>query len=220
MQVNPAFLDPALALETFVQPALEGLGERLGALVFQISPLPLAQLDHMDEPLRRLRAMLLSLPALAPIAPDGVVAVEVRDPQWLTSELVEVLREARATYCLGLHPKLPPLQDQLPLLRALWPGPLVCRWNLHPVHGPYGYEDAERIYAPYDRLHDPDPETRVALAHVIAGTTRRGQNAFVTISNHAEGCAPATVRALAEQLAADPGPHADAPAPVPPASAV
>ena len=200
-QPNPAFLDANLARSEFVEPALLGLGRKLGALVFQISPLPPAQLDDMREPLRRLRAMLLSLPALAAAAPDGVVAVEVRDPQWLTPELVEVLREARATYCLGLHPKLPPLQDQLPLLRALWPGPLVCRWNLHPVHGPYGYEDAERIYAPYDRLHDPDPTTRAALAQVIAGTTRRGQNAFVTISNHAEGCAPATVRALAEQVA-------------------
>ncbi len=200
-QPNPAFLDADLARSEFVEPALEGLGRKLGALVFQISPLPLAQLDHMAEPLRRLRAMLLALPTLAPAAPDGVLAVEVRDPQWLTPEFVEVLRAAGATYCLGLHPKLPPLQEQLPLLRALWPGPLVCRWNLHPAHGPYGYEDAERIYAPYDRLQDPDPGTRAALAKVIAGTTRKGQNAFVTISNHAEGCAPGSVRALAERVA-------------------
>jgi uncharacterized protein YecE (DUF72 family) len=207
-QPNPAFLDADLARTEFVEPALQGLGRKLGALVFQISPLPLAQLDHMAEPLRRLRAMLLALPAVAPTAPDGVLAVEVRDPQWLTPEFVEVLRAAGATYCLGLHPKLPPLQEQLPLLRALWPGPLVCRWNLHPVHGPYGYEDAERIYAPYDRLHDPDLSTRAALAKVIAGTTRRGQNAFVTISNHAEGCAPASVRGLAEHVAEQLAAHA------------
>ena len=52
--------------------------------------------------------------------------------------VARALREAGATYCLGLHAKMPPLQDQLPMLRALWPGPLVCRWNLNPVHGPYG----------------------------------------------------------------------------------
>lgn len=202
-QPNPAFLDAELARREFVEPALQGLGRKLGALVFQISPLPLAQLDHMAEPLRRLGAMLQALPALRPTAPDGVLAVEVRDPQWLTPEFVAVLRAAGATYCLGLHPKLPPLEEQLPLLRALWPGPLVCRWNLHTMHGPYGYEDAERIYAPYDRLHDPDPATRAALASVICGTTRRGQNAFVTISNHAEGCAPASVQALAQQVVAD-----------------
>ena len=201
-QPNPAFLSPELARREFVEPALQGLGRKLGALVFQLSPLPLAQLDRMPLLLERLRAMLLAQPALAPTAPDGILTVEVRDPEWLTPAFAAVLHEAGATYCLGLHAKMPPLQDQLPLLRALWPGPLVCRWNLNPVHGPYGYEEAERLYAPYDRLHHPDPDTHAALARVIAGTTGRGQNAFVTISNHAEGCAPLTVRTLAECVAA------------------
>ena len=201
MQVNPAFLSPQLAVNDCVQPALDGLGHKLGAMVFQLSPLTPALLARLPDVLERLRTMLQALPALAPVAPDAVIAVEVRDPEWLTPDFAAVLREAGATYCLGLHAKMPPLRDQLPLLRALWPGPLVCRWNLNPVHGPYGYEEAERLYEPYDRLHHPAPETRAALAAVIAGTTGRGQNAFVTISNHAEGCAPLTVRGVAEEVA-------------------
>ncbi len=199
---NPAFLNPELALREFVEPALEGLGSKVGALVFQISPLPMALLDRMPQVLEQLRTLLQALPPLASRAPDGVIAVEVRDPEWLTPEFAAVLRNAGATYCLGLHPKLPPLADQLPLLRALWPTPLVCRWNLNEVHGPYGYEDAEKRYAPYDRLHDLDPATQEALAKVIVGITGRGQNAYVTISNHAEGCAPLTVQRLAEHVRA------------------
>lgn len=199
---NPAFLNPELACSECVEPALQGLGHKLGVLVFQLSPLPLAQLDRMPQLLARLRTMLLALPPLTPQAPDGVIAVEVRDPEWLTPEFAAVLRECGATYCLGLHAKMPPLQQQLPLLRALWPGPLVCRWNLNPVHGPYGYEEAERLYEPYNRLHHPDLQTRIELASVIAGTTRRGQNAFVTISNHAEGSAPLTVQGVAQEVAA------------------
>lgn len=210
-QANPAFLNPDLALSEFVEPALQGLGHKLGALVFQLSPLPLAQLDRMPMLLERLHAMLLAQPALAPLAPDGVLAVEVRDPEWLTPEFAAVLRDAGATYCLGLHPKMPALQDQLPMLRALWPGPLVCRWNLNPVFGPYGYEEAERLYSPYDRLHHPDLETRAELAKAIAGITSRGQNAFVTISNHAEGCAPRTVHALAQAVALASGAPSGAP---------
>ena len=198
---NPAFLSPDLALSECVEPALAGLGHKLGALVFQLSPLPLAQLDRMPELLQRLRAMLRALPALTPTAPDGVIAVEVRDPEWLTPDFAAVLRDTGATYCLGLHPKLPPLPGQLPLLRALWPGPLVCRWNLHPLHGPYGYADAEALYAPYQRLHHPDPDTRAALAALVASITGRGQTAYITLSNHAEGCAPATVQALAQCVA-------------------
>ena len=199
-QPNPAFLSPELARSECVEPVLQGLGKKLGALVFQISPLPLADLDRLPALLQRLRTLLQALPPLTPHAPDGVIAVEVRDPEWLTPAFAAVLRESGATYCLGLHAKMPPLAEQLPLLRALWPGPLVCRWNLNPVHGPYGYEDAERAYAPYDQVHHPDPETHAALARLIRGVTGRGQNAYVAISNHAEGCAPCTVRTLAESL--------------------
>jgi uncharacterized protein YecE (DUF72 family) len=35
----------------------------------------------------------------------------------------------------------------------------------------------------------------------MAGITGRGQNAYVTISNHAEGCAPRTALALAQAVA-------------------
>jgi uncharacterized protein YecE (DUF72 family) len=200
MKANPAFLDPVLAVQQFVQPALEGLGTKIGALVFELSPLPDHLLSNMPEVLLRLKTILAALPDLRPLAPDGVVAVEVRNRQFLTPEFVAVLRGVGATYCLGLHPKLPPIQDQLQLLRALWPGPLVCRWNLHARHGPFGYEAAAKLYGPYGKTVDPDPETRMALARVIAGTVGAGQRAYVTVSNKAEGSAPLSVAALAQAV--------------------
>ncbi len=202
MQANPAFLDATLAAQEFVQPALEGLGVKAGVLVFQLSPLPPQLLYQLPDVLQRLRAMLLALPSTSDIAPDCVVAVEVRDRAFLTPEFASVLREAGATFCLGLHAKMPPLEEQLPLLRALWPGPLVCRWNYNRLHGAYGYEDAEKRYAPFDKLVDEDPATREALARVIAGTVGAGQKAYVTISNKAEGSAPLSAVALAGEVAA------------------
>ena len=129
-----------------------------------------------------------------------MIAREVRDAAFLTPThaplLVQALRAARQasgnpiTYRLDLHAKKPPIEEQLPLLRTLWPGPLVCRWNLHRHHGAYGYESAKAQCAPFDRLQDPDPTTRAHLARVITGTCSAGQNAYVTINNKAEGCAP------------------------------
>ncbi|WP_230976240.1 DUF72 domain-containing protein [Pseudothauera nasutitermitis] len=199
-QPNPDFLAAGPAVRDFVEPALAGLGDKLGALVFQISPLPPAWLARIPELVGRLHAMLAAIPALRGAAPDGVVAVEVRDPQWLVPAFTQALRDGGATYCMGLHAKMPRITEQLPILRALWPGPLVCRWNLNPLHGAFGYEQARRQYAPYDRLQDPDPDTRAALARVIAGTVGAGQNAFVTLSNKSEGSAPLSVRALAEAV--------------------
>ncbi|WP_345537553.1 DUF72 domain-containing protein [Variovorax defluvii] len=201
MQANPAFLDPTLAVQEFAAPALAGLGPKLGVLVFQLSPLPGPMLGQLPELLERLRRMLTALPPLRTQAPDAVVAVELRNPELLTPALAQVLREAGATYCLGLHPKMPPIGEQLPMLRALWPGPLVCRWNLNRLHGAYGYEEAKKLYEPFDKLADPDPQTREALARVIAGTTGAGQLAYVAINNKAEGSAPLSVVALAQALA-------------------
>lgn len=201
MQANPMFLDPDLAVRVFAEPALQGLRHKLGALVFQLSPMSDSLLRDLPEVLRRLGAMLRALPALREIAPDAVVAVEVRDPDFLTPDFAAALREAGATYCLGLHAKMPPIDEQLPVLRALWPGPLVCRWNLHRRHGAYGYEDAKRLYGNFDRLVDPDPQTREVLARVIAGTTGAGHPAYVTLGNKAEGSAPLSVAALAEAVA-------------------
>jgi uncharacterized protein YecE (DUF72 family) len=205
MRPNAHFLDAKQAVQMFVEPAVEGLGRKLGALVFQISPLSGAWLARMPELIDRLHQLLKAIPDLRNAAPDGVVAVEVRDPQWLTPAFVSALRDTGATYCMGLHAKMPRIAEQLPILRALWPGPLVCRWNLNPLHGAFGYEDARELYSPYDRIIDPDPETRAALVRVINGTAKAGHNVYVTLSNKAEGSAPLSVIELAKAIAATPG---------------
>jgi uncharacterized protein YecE (DUF72 family) len=201
-QDNPAFLSPELAASEFVQPAIEGLGHKIGALVFQLSPLPGHWLARLDEVLERLRVMLASLPDIKAVAPHAAIAVEVRNAQFLTPAFAGVLRGAGATYCLGLHAKMPAIEEQLPLLRALWPAPLVCRWSLNRKHGAYGYEEAKGLYEPFDKLVDPDPETRETLARVMAATAAAGLHVYVTINNKAEGSAPLSVGELARAVAA------------------
>jgi uncharacterized protein YecE (DUF72 family) len=202
MKPNPNFLDATQVERLLVEPALSGLAHKLGALVFQISPLPNVELTRIPYLIERLHKLLLEIRGLRAVAPDGVVAVEVRDRQWLTPDFVDALRDTRSTYCMGLHARMPRIDEQLPILRKLWPGPLVCRWNLNPLHGAYGYEDARKQYEPFDKLVDPDLDTRDALAKVIAGTAKAGQNVFVTLSNKAEGSAPLSVLALAQAVRA------------------
>lgn len=199
-EANPAFLDPLLAETAFVAPALEGLGEQLGVLVFQLSPLPWDWLSRPGALWARLRALLESVRARLAQHPEVIVAVEVRDPELLVPAFAQVLRATGATFCLGLHAKMPPMEEQLKLLRALWPSPLVCRWNLNRRFGPYGYEDAQREHAPFSEIRSPDPHTRALLARTIAGITGAGQRAYVTVSNDAEGCAPRSIALLADAV--------------------
>ena len=202
LQSNPHFLDPDLAVRTFAQPALEGLRHRLGVLHFQLSPIPASIRQEPDRLMERLDALLRALPRLDVLAPDAVVAAEVRDADLLTPAFAHVLRRNAATYSLGLHAKMPPIDEQLPMLRALWPGPLVCRWLLHRKHGAFGYEEAKRLYGNFDHIVDADPETREALAKVIAATAQAGHPVYVALGNKAEGSAPLSVVALAEAVTA------------------
>ena len=189
---NPNFLDSAFAAERFVLPAIEGLGDRAGPLVFQFPPLgraiagqPLVFAHQLGEFLARL--------------PRGpLYAVELRDTALLTDDYMAALRSGGARHCLGLHPRQPAVREQARLLRKLVPGPLVVRWNLHPG---FGYEEARERYAPFTRLVDEDLPTRVALARLCLASVAAGQAAFVIANNKAEGSAPLTVFKLAALIA-------------------
>jgi uncharacterized protein YecE (DUF72 family) len=194
---NPLFLDPARARADFVQPAAEGLAGRLGALVFQLSPLGPRWLHDVVELHRRLGALFETC---TPALPAGAtIALELRDAALLTPRLAALLERRGVRYCLGLHDRMPPIAGQLPMLRALWTGPLVCRWNLQ--RG-LRYGEAKDLFTPFDRLQAPDPATREALARVIAGTVAAGYAAYATINNKAEGSAPLSVIELAKAIAA------------------
>ena len=192
---NPAFLDAGLAVTACARPAAEGLRDKLGVLVFQLSPLPprwLADQDALHQRLAEVwRAVRPELPA------STTLALEVRDAALLTPALASHLREHGVRSCMGLHDRLPAIDEQLPLQRAMWPGDLVCRWNLH--RG-LRYEQARESWAPFDRLRAPDPVTRATLARVAVATLEAGHSVDITINNKAEGSAPLSVLALAEAL--------------------
>lgn len=196
---NPGFLDAALAAEAVAAPVLAGLGAKLGVLVLQLSPLPLRWLRDPAALHARLADVLQALRrVLASRLPDALLAVELRDPALLTPALATLLRTQGVRYALGLHDRMPAVEQQLPMLRATWPGELVCRWNLQRGQR---YAQARDAWAPFDRLRAPDMGTRQALARVARATLDAGHRVFITINNKAEGSAPASVRALAEALA-------------------
>ena len=199
-KANPEFLDPRMAVEQFVQPAVEGLRTKLGVLVFQLSPLSWEWLSHPLVLFEKLGVMLATARQALPEGSAIILAVEVRDPELLTQDLVDTLKAHGATFCLGLHGKMPPIDEQLPVLRALWPGPLVCRWNLNREFGAYGYTDAQKKHMPFDAIVSEDLYTRSVLARTIRGVTGAAQPAYVTISNDAEGCAPLSIQRLAQTI--------------------
>ena len=201
------FLDADVARDKFIGPAIEGLGQRAGPLVFQFSPAPHGMLADPVAWIERLGLFLEMLPrnvrGLTPL-----YAVELRNPEFLTPRLMRMLREQSVRYVIGLHDRMPGVERQANALRVLDDcmegdyapiGPLIVRWNLRPG---LKYEEAKEQYFPFDRLVDEDPDTRRQLAALVRAATRNGQPAFIIANNKAEGSAPLSLLKLAEAIEA------------------
>lgn len=191
---NPTFLDAASAITTFVRPAVAGLGDRAGPLVFQFPPLGRRLLADAARIAARIAAFMAVLPR------GPLYAVEVRDPQLVCAAFASSLDDAGVVPCLAVHARMPTVDEQSAAFRITRPGakgPLVARWNLHAGRG---YEDAKAEYFPFNRLVDEDPASRAALARIALAAAAADRDVFVTINNKAEGSAPLSVLRLAEQM--------------------
>jgi uncharacterized protein YecE (DUF72 family) len=196
---NPHFLDAAIAAREFVVPCLEGLGDKAGPLVFQVSPLPRGLVEEAPLLIDRLATFFHALPQqLGPRHP--IYALELRNAELLTPRLMRMLKKAGVRYGVGLHDRMPEVERQAAALKALdgdEPGDLVVRWNLH--RG-FLYQAAKQRYEPFDRLVDEDPETRRTLARMAAEAFKAKRRVWITANNKAEGSAPLSILKLAEEI--------------------
>jgi uncharacterized protein YecE (DUF72 family) len=186
------FLDAEHAEAQVIDPCVEGLGpEKAGPLVFQFPPLDLRSLGGVAAFTDRLHAFLSCLPV------GPLYAVELRNRELADREVYAAVRDAAAVPCFNLHPRMPPLGRQLESQGPELPETVVVRWMLH---SGYQYEAARSRYAPFDRLVDPDPDSRDAVAALALDAARCGRDVFVIANNKAEGSAPLTLEALAQRI--------------------
>jgi len=186
--MEPVFLDAGFAARTVVKPLVEGLGGKLGAILFQFSPLGPRFVRTPKSFVTRLGEFLSALPA------GPTYAVELRDPEFLGSEYERVLERAGAVHCANVHSRMPPVDRQVtPTSR----GPLVIRWMLREGDD---YESAGARYAPFDRLQAPDKLNRDRIAALVRAGLSCGRDVHVLAANNAEGSAPLTVLELAKTI--------------------
>lgn len=193
--VADAFLDPRVAEVECVRPAIEGLGDKAGPLLFQFPPM------HLGGG-RAHRGFLAQLSSFLGALPKGpLYAVELRNRMLVSPDyaprLGEMLAEHGVAPCLTVHPTMPDVETQSREL-ALNPSlPLVMRWMLR---GNHAYGEAKDLYAPFDKLVEPDDASRDALARLAAGALRAGLGVWVIVNNKAEGSSPLSVERLARRI--------------------
>jgi len=188
---NPRFLDARHAAE-LVETTLDGLGRKLGGLIFQFPPIPPNLVGGSEAFLEKLGVFLASLPKRC------LYAVELRTPAFLGERYADLLEATGVAHCYNVHPAMAPLARQIAVVRPFQQPALVVRWMLGHAQA---YRDAKARYDPFDRLVDEDTGIREIIARTVLDASLAERAAFVIANNKAEGSAPLTVFRLAERLA-------------------
>lgn len=187
--IDPVFLDPLFAEQTVVVPLIKALGSKLGAILFQFSPLGLRYTRDPGTFVARLGEFLTALPR------GPVYAVELRDPEILGGQYEDALAAGGAVHCSTVHSRMPPVDSQV-LEGGV--GPVIIRWMLQPGDD---YESAAARFAPFDRIVEPDKLSRSRIASLVKRGLSAGRDVYVMAANNAEGCAPLTLQELAMAVA-------------------
>ena len=187
---NPDFLSASRFVDEMVGPFLESFRLHTGPFLVQVPPAGRA--ISAAEFAGALSRFLRALPKTARYA------VELRDPALLSPAYREALAENGAAHVYNYSGAMPMPAEQRRVI-PLATGPFVMvRLLLRPGTG---YEDRREEFLPFDRIVDENRDMRSEVVGIVREAAAAGVPAYVLVNNKAEGCAPATIRALAERLA-------------------
>jgi uncharacterized protein YecE (DUF72 family) len=188
-KVNPDFLNAELFKDAVLLPYSRAFRDHAGCFVFEFQAMHGRDLPDTGAWAERLDGFFQRLPR------DYRYAVELRNPELLHDLHGVVLRQHGAAHVFNSWAGMPPIGAQLDLEWTFPADFTVARALLRPGRS---YEQAVRLFQPYDRIREPQPELRRDLVRLMAEAVRRRIEALIVVNNRAEGNAPATIRALAE----------------------
>jgi uncharacterized protein YecE (DUF72 family) len=190
-ELNPHFLAPGLG-RSICEEFHSGLGAHTGPVMFEFPPMPRGCLREPDF-------LALLANCLGPIANVVPIAVELRNRELLTINYAHCLRELRVAPVLNFWSATPSLAEQRRRLGPFTTPHAVVRLLLPPG---LRYADQKRDFSPFNRIAQPQPEMRADTLAIIEQSIDEGvHDLYVLVNNKAEGCAPLTIQALAEEVA-------------------
>jgi len=186
---NENFLNSGLFERAFVKP-LEPFREQVAALIFEFGAFSRKSYEGVAPFTEDLDRFLGTLP-------DGLrYSVEVRNPEFLAPEYFECLRSHNVSHVFNAWARMPELGSQIAIPEAFTADFTVARALLKRGRG---YENAVKLFQPYDRIQEPQPKVRGALRDLASRARANSQPAFVFVNNRLEGNAPDTIAAVVEE---------------------
>jgi len=185
---NPAFLDALLLRNVFLD-LLEPHREQIAVLVFEFG-------TFGKQTFRDVGAFLAQLDLFLGALPAGFrYGVEVRNQEFLTSEYFKCLRSHHVAHVFNAWTRMPDLSEQMQLPEVYTADFTVARALLRKGRP---YETAVAKFSPYQKVQDPNPETRQALRNLISRARERSEPSYIFVNNRLEGNAPQTIESIVE----------------------
>jgi uncharacterized protein YecE (DUF72 family) len=189
---NENFLNPDLFATDFLKPC-ESIRERIGLLMFEFSRFWTSDYQQGRDFIGELDKFLGQLPKGWPYA------IEMRNRNWLRPDYFECLSRHNVAHVFNSWEAMPPISEQMALTGSRTnPDLTAARFLLKPGRQ---YEEAVKMFEPYGRAKEENPEARAAGRALIfegqaAGPKRR---TFIFVNNRLEGNALTTISAMVEQ---------------------
>ncbi len=193
-QPNPDYLSASRFTADVLEPFARCFARHTGPFVLQFPPPVSPQASDPAAFVERLDAFLAALPR------QFQYAVEIRDKWALTGAYQRVLARHGAGHVYNYWSAMPLPGRQA---RAVPPERqpfVVIRLLLRP--GTW-YENQKQVFAPFDRLVQPDDEMRRDVLGLVRAAALASRPTYLLVNNKAEGSAPLTVEALAERYVAE-----------------
>jgi uncharacterized protein YecE (DUF72 family) len=186
---NPSFLDFYLLQESFLRP-LEAYREKIAVLIFEFGTFGKGVFGDVNEFLELLEPFLAALPR------HFRYAVEVRNEEFLDAAYFRCLRNQGVAHVLNAWARMPELREQLAIPESITADFIVSRALLRRGRP---YEQAVKLFSPYTRIQDPNPEVRQSLRALIGRARESRRAAYIYVNNRLEGNAPATILAVVDE---------------------
>ena len=187
---NPNYLDFELFRAMFLE-MLRPHSRRAIVLLFEFGQMPKKSMPDVDAFLERLVPFLDQLP-------EGPrYAIELRNAEFLTRDYFEALQERGVAHIFNAWTRMPDLPTQSAMPQAHTADFTVVRALLRQGRA---YEDAVKNFSPYERIQDPNVESRDALRALIQRSLGLRQPAYIFVNNRFEGNAPSTIEAVIEGI--------------------
>lgn len=184
---NPEFLNIEAFTNHFLAP-ISRIADRIGTLVFELTSLEEAHFPLLEK-------FFASIPHALPMS------VEIRSPEILNADLYRRIRAWGVSPVFNSWSRMPLIREQMRLYTEAGgdkdTGLLCGRALLRPGRS---YDDAVKLFHPYDCLQDEFSEGRDDLVRLMRFALDGDRKLFLLVNNRFEGSAPHTIGGIVERF--------------------